>query len=769
MKTKLSLFNKAALLGLFVAITPQLSSVFAQNTAFTYQGRLNDGAGAANGTYDFTFTIFDLPTGNGAFAVQTNLATPVTNGLFLATLDWGAAGIAIFSGPERWLEISVRTNGSGAYAKLTPRQKITPTPYAFYADNVGAGGLLAGIYGNAITFSNSANSFNGTYTGNGASLSNVNAVTLGGLAASNFWRLDGNNVSGTPFLGTTDSQPLTLSVSGTTAMQYVPGVTLPNVVGGLAAFRPTVIAAGVSGAVVGGGAAPSGAVSGFGGGDFHAVFDNDGTIGGGFGNKVGSNDGDPTDAAFATVGGGVFNTAGGYAATVGGGDGNQALGVRSVVAGGTGNLAIADYGNISGGIANTIQSNAIMCSIGGGSNNLILSNCYVATISGGSQNICQFPFSTIGGGGGNAAIAFYATVAGGNSNTASAYYSTVGGGYRNFSGDTAFVGDGNQNSASGLLSTVGGGDLNIASGQNSTIAGGEGGQNSGDYSTIGGGGAHIVTGGYATVPGGFYNTAAGLYSFAAGQRARANHQGSFVWADSLAFTDFTSVTNDTFNVRSRGGVYFSTSGAGVMVDGQTVALRGGGNTFSGFQTFNGGIAINSSNGFSQSSTGTFTVDAPFNAGGRLAVLTNGNVGIGTNNPSSKLFVVGNIVASGSISPGSDRNSKEHFSSIDPHEILDKVAALPITRWNYIADGGVLHLGPMAQDFYAAFNVGIDDKHISTVDADGVALAAIQGLNQKLEERTSKLESELKRRDAENEDLKQRLAALEQIVRNQKSN
>jgi hypothetical protein len=112
----------------------------------------------------------------------------------------------------------------------------------------------------------------------------------------------------------------------------------------------------------------------------------------------------------------------------------------------------------------------------------------------------------------------------------------------------------------------------------------------------------------------------------------------------------------------------------------------------------------------------------------------GNVGIGTITPAQKLTVNGNILASGTINGSSDRNVKEHFSPVSARDILEKVSALPISEWNYKADNETLrHIGPVAQDFYAAFNVGMDDRHISMVDADGVALAAIQGLNQKLEE------------------------------------
>ena len=76
--------------------------------------------------------------------------------------------------------------------------------------------------------------------------------------------------------------------------------------------------------------------------------------------------------------------------------------------------------------------------------------------------------------------------------------------------------------------------------------------------------------------------------------------------------------------------------------------------------------------------------------------------------------------------------KEKFTPVDNQEILERVASLPISRWNFKTDGQTRHIGPMAQDFYAAFKVGPDDKHIATVDESGVALAAIQGLERKAE-------------------------------------
>ena len=135
---------------------------------------------------------------------------------------------------------------------------------------------------------------------------------------------------------------------------------------------------------------------------------------------------------------------------------------------------------------------------------------------------------------------------------------------------------------------------------------------------------------------------------------------------------------------------------------------------------------------------------------------------------SDIFADGNISSNGDIhgnnveaagdmwatsfNQWSDRNLKEKFTPIDNREILERVASLPISRWNFKTDEQTRHIGPMSQDFYAAFNVGPDDKHIATVDEGGVALAAIQGLNQKLNEK-----------DAEIQALKQSVAELKETL------
>jgi len=120
---------------------------------------------------------------------------------------------------------------------------------------------------------------------------------------------------------------------------------------------------------------------------------------------------------------------------------------------------------------------------------------------------------------------------------------------------------------------------------------------------------------------------------------------------------------------------------------------------------------------------------------------------------------GGTVTATAFNPTSDRAAKENFAPVNCGEVLEKVVALPLARWNFKHEPGVAHLGPVAQDFHAAFGLGTDDKHIATVDADGVALAAIQGLNQKLEARSRELEAENAALRAELKQIKQLLDSL----------
>jgi hypothetical protein len=161
---------------------------FGQGTAFIYQGQLSANGSPATGNYDLTFSLFT--TSNATAQVGetlTNLKVGVTNGLFISTVDFGQG---IFTGPPRWMELGVRSNGlSGAFTNLSPLQEITAVPYAIMASSASnllgtvPDGSLAGTYSNAVTLSNTAN----VLSGNGVGVLNVNAATLGGLPSSSFW------------------------------------------------------------------------------------------------------------------------------------------------------------------------------------------------------------------------------------------------------------------------------------------------------------------------------------------------------------------------------------------------------------------------------------------------------------------------------------------------------------------------------------------------------------------------------------------------------
>jgi hypothetical protein len=116
---------------------------------------------------------------------------------------------------------------------------------------------------------------------------------------------------------------------------------------------------------------------------------------------------------------------------------------------------------------------------------------------------------------------------------------------------------------------------------------------------------------------------------------------------------------------------------------------------------------------------------------------------------------------------SDRRAKENFSSVDAVAVLEKVLRLPISTWNYRAQpDAIRHMGPMAQDFRAAFGLGENDTTINTIDPDGVALAAIQGLNAKLEDGRRVIQAqarEIAGLRARNAEVEARLSRLERLV------
>ncbi len=158
-----------------LALLTGITTARSQGTAFTYQGRLNDGGHPANGTYDLTFALFNVSSNGAAFAgPMTNGATSVSNGQFSVTLDFGSG---VFNGANYWLEIGVQTNGGNAFTTLVPRQPLLPVPYAMMASS--ASNLLGSLP--ASQLSPGTASIN--ITGNAATASS--AATVGGVTAPN--------------------------------------------------------------------------------------------------------------------------------------------------------------------------------------------------------------------------------------------------------------------------------------------------------------------------------------------------------------------------------------------------------------------------------------------------------------------------------------------------------------------------------------------------------------------------------------------------------
>jgi len=660
-----------------------------QTTAFTYQGRLNIDGIPYTGQAEFQPTLWADANGGSVLAANlpAQVIAGVTNGLFVLPLDFGPGQ---FPGVERWLQFEVRTNLS-AFTLLAPRQQVTPTPYAFTADHLASplpatqlsgslpSGNFAGTYSGAVNFSNAANN----YRGDGANLTGLNAsqLTTGTvpdtrLAAnvarlSQVWQLGGNagTTPGAQFLGTTDDQPLEFMVNGLRVLRFElngdgPDAGdepdgAPNVIAGSAVNS---VGPGVVGATISGG----GATNIFQTARPNIVLAHYGTVGGGWNNTI------QGSSSASTIAGGAEHQIGSYStySAIGGGR-NNFIGTNSFVAtiAGGNSHEINDnsaHGTVGGGLANNLGAGSVAATIAGGQWNDIGTNALSAVISGGHDN-------HIG------ASAWTATIGGGRTNhiATGALDSVIGGGF------------GNTIDFDSLAAT-------IAGGQGNTIAA------SSYHGTIGGGLGNSLADSalYGTIPGGVSNRVTN-FAFAAGRRAKADHVGAFVWADSQN-ADFPSQRNDQFRVRVDGGARFDFN------EGHWVELRHVANVLVSARI------INTSSG-------------------------------------------GYLSLGGAWVNASDRARKTHFTPVDPQAVLAKVTALPLSEWSYRNEGeSVRHVGPMAQDFHATFGLGGDDKSITTVDANGVALAAIQGLNQKLEE-------QVRRQDRELQKLRNELAEMRALL------
>ena len=222
----------------------------AQSTGFTYEGQLSEGGSPANGSNDLRFVLYDAATAGST--ISTNITfddLQITNGLFTVTLDWGSAP---FDGSDRWLELRVRPgNGGGAFTSLSPRQKITATPYALRAVSAGTANSATSLVGpiadtslatistsgkvaNSATTATSASTPNsivarnasgnfaaGTITanfvGNGAGLTNVNlltAIPAGAITLTTNAGTFGFAIASAPLVGDSPASVVAADVNG---------------------------------------------------------------------------------------------------------------------------------------------------------------------------------------------------------------------------------------------------------------------------------------------------------------------------------------------------------------------------------------------------------------------------------------------------------------------------------------------------------------------------------------------------------------------------
>ena len=502
----------------------------------------------------------------------------------------------------------------------------------------------------------------------------------------------------------------------------------------------------------------------------------------------------------STVGGGKFNIAGGSLSTVSGGGSNNAGGESSVVGGGNNNIASGMRSIIGGGYYNT--ASGAVSAIGGGTGN-VANNGYTAVAGGGgntSSGWCSFVgggwlntsnsrSSTIGGGDRNAVFADYGTVAGGVSDTVNSYMGGIASGYSNLAGDQAtdtcaFIGGGNNNTAtgkytvvsggrdniaSGYAATVGGGNLNTANDFYSTIAGGDSNISEGIYSFVGGGHSNDANGYYATISGGRYNsTFGGSPAIGGGHSNRAGNYGAISGGYSNMADNYSSISGGQSNTATG---YSATicGGDGNSVGGSYSAILGGsGNANNGYyctilggefdtlqsslsMAFGYNVFISGANQvefFDGAYYGRFGVNRDDRDGGLSHPI---HVGTSTSNGNGAYLTAG-----GTWTNTSSRTVKENFTPFENNTLLDKINGLSVTTWNF-KSSTEKHIGPVAEEFVAAFDVGVireedglrDNRALAAGDVAGVALAGVQ-----------ELITQNKELKAENENMKTMIENLE---------
>ena len=579
MAKRMFVIAAAIIVGLVIAIfagsendvrSPKLeSSPASVPEMINYQGVLTDGEGnPLNTTVEMTFAIYDAASGGTALWSETHPSVQVNGGLFNVLLgSVNPISSDIFDGSDRWLGLAVDDD-----PEMVPRQQIASVPYAYLSGDAGDGHSLDAADGDPVDVvyvDEEGNVGFGT-TGPEAKL-HVSGGPADIARFTTTWgdiAVHGNNPDGALLATGDDAKSIGMS-TGNNYASANGRVSLKLTGGGGVAEAGSFNFLGDSGSIM---FINSGGDVGIGTTSPGEKLD----VGGivkmtGFEMSTGASSGYVLTSDAQGTGTWQPVASGGDAWSLSGNSGtdpatnflgttdDQALefrvnnerALRLELETGSPNV----IGGYSGNVAEDPEPGGMHVSgatiSGGGSNgsrNIVLAN--YGTVSGGSGNTAgtplgMGPYCTVGGGSGNKAIGYGgSTVSGGLNNEAAGQAPTVGGG--------------EQNTASGFWCTTAGGHDNDAMGQAGTIGGGEQNSVTGWYSTISGGSGNTASGKYATVPGGHENTALGNSSFAAGWRAKANHRGTFIWADSTN-EDFTSTGPDQFLIRASGGVGIGTN------------------------------------------------------------------------------------------------------------------------------------------------------------------------------------------------------------------
>ena len=800
MSRTLSAFSRGFSLLLLTAMLLVGGNAFAQSASFTYQGRLTDQGAPANGQYDLSFKLLDAGgSPQGSPNTVTVLDVTVTNGVFTVQLDFG---LNAFPGADRYLEISLRRTGEADFTTLAPRQPITATPYATQSASATTAASFSGSLSGDVTGTQNAtvissvggvsasNISGGVTAANNATESSTPNTIVKRDASGNFSAgtitatLNGNAATATTATNATTTANFSGALSGdVTGTQ---AATVVSSVGGQSAASvaaATALANGASETNTPNALVRRDASGNFSANNITANLSGNASTANTANNFSGTLAGDVTGTQSATV----VNSVGGMSAssvvngataannasesntanTIVKRDASGNFSANTITASLNGNATTAttattaNTATTASGVS-SMAGDSVVTAINASSSNITTSRVtgdielapsaqQTTTSTNNLINLKLVGTGTLGFPGVNSLLSLSASGHYRDNNDYDKERFRV-------DNDGAILSVGEYNSGGvGNVPAEGAGTRFMwypgkAALRAGTINGTQWDDaNIGLYSTAFGEnvralgdnaivvGKNSVAANTGTVALGEGHTATGANSVALGYGASTStingspRTGTFVFSDRsvpLTYTfnssspdiesQFHPTVTNSFNVRAVNGSFFYTNTA-----------------------LSTGFIFNST-------TATMTL-----TNSKLSMKSDGSTELTSN--SGGTAGVSLPAGGGSWNNLSDRNMKTNFTPVNTREILRGVLELPISTWNYkTQNSSIRHIGPMAQDFFATFKVGEGDKTIATIDPDGVALAAIQGLNEELKDRDVKIESlqeQLKRQQNQIESLK----------------